>query len=87
VLDTVTLYRPVGCVHCAGTGYRGRVALYEVMPVQGRIRRLLASSTEEIFAAAVEQGMTTLRQDGIRLCLAGTSSLDEIRRVTGDRLV
>jgi type IV pilus assembly protein PilB len=81
------LYRAKGCVHCSGTGYFGRVALYEVMPVQGRIRRLIEASTEEIFAAAVEQGMTTLRQDGIRLCLEGVSSLDEIRRVTGDRLV
>jgi type II secretory ATPase GspE/PulE/Tfp pilus assembly ATPase PilB-like protein len=43
--------------------------------------------TEEIFAAAVEEGMTTLRSDGIRLCIEGTSSIDEIRRVTGDRLV
>ena len=82
----VALYRARGCVRCSGTGYRGRVALYEVMPIQGRIRRLVEASTEEIFAAAVEAGMKTLRQDGIRLCVAGISSLDEIRRVTGDRL-
>ncbi len=81
------LYRARGCVRCAGTGYSGRVALYEVMPVAGRIRRLIEASTEEIFAAAVEAGMITLREDGIRLCEAGVSSLDEIRRVTGDRLV
>lgn len=81
-----TLYQARGCGACAGTGYRGRVALYEVMSVHGRIRRLIEASTEEIFAAAVEEGMTTLRQDGMRLCLAGVSSLDEIRRVTGDRL-
>jgi type IV pilus assembly protein PilB len=81
------LFRARGCPRCAKTGYRGRVALYEVMPVQGRIRRLIEASTEEIFAAAVEDGMRTLRQDGVRLCLDGTSSLDEIRRVTGDRLV
>jgi len=81
------LYKAVGCTHCAGTGYKGRVALYEVMTVQGRLRRLIESgSTDEIFAEAVEQGMATLRQDGIRLALAGISSLDEIRRVTGDRL-
>jgi type II secretory ATPase GspE/PulE/Tfp pilus assembly ATPase PilB-like protein len=46
-----------------------RVALYEVIEVRGQIRRLIEASTEEIFAAAVEQGMTTLRQDGIRLRL------------------
>ena len=81
------LHKPVGCVQCSGTGYAGRVALYEVMEVRGRIRRLIEASTDEIFAAAVEQGMATLRQDGIRLCLAGISSLEEIRRVTGDRLL
>jgi type IV pilus assembly protein PilB len=83
--ERVALYRPVGCVACAETGYRGRVALYEVMPIQGQVRRLMGSSTEEIFAAAVEQGMKTLREDGIRQCLAGVTSLEEVRRVTGDR--
>jgi type II secretory ATPase GspE/PulE/Tfp pilus assembly ATPase PilB-like protein len=64
---------------------RSRVALYEVMPIQGRIRRLVQASKEEI-AAAVEEGMTTLRSDGMRLCLSGVSSIDEIGRVSGDRL-
>jgi len=82
-----TLFRARGCMHCAGTGYRGRAALYEVMTVHGNIRRLIGSSTEEIFAAAVEGGMSTLRQDGLRLVRDGVSSLDEIRRVTGDRIV
>jgi type IV pilus assembly protein PilB len=86
-LEGLTLHRAVGCSACAGTGYHGRVALYEVMPVAGRIRRLIEASTEEIFAAAVEAGMATLREDGIRLCRTGISSLDEIRRVTGDRLM
>jgi type IV pilus assembly protein PilB len=83
----VRLYRPKGCPQCAGTGFRGRAAIYEVMPIHGKLRRLIGGSTEDIFAAAVEQGMTTLRQDGIRLVLEGISSTDEIRRVTGDRLV
>jgi type IV pilus assembly protein PilB len=86
--DPIVLYKAVGCVQCSGTGYSGRVALYEVMELKGKVRRLIGSgSTDEIFAAAVEQGMTTLRQDGIRLCLAGVSSVEEVRRVTGDRLV
>ena len=77
------IYKSVGCIQCAGTGYTGRVALYEVMEMKGKVRRLVGSgSTDEIFAAALEQGMRTLRQDGIRLCLAGVSSLDEVRRVT-----
>ena len=81
------LYGPAGCAACSNTGYAGRVALYEVMTVQGRLRRMIESgSTEEIFAEATALGMATLRQDGYRLALAGISSLDEIRRVTGDRL-
>jgi type IV pilus assembly protein PilB len=83
--DDVSLYRAKGCVQCAGTGYRGRVALYEVMPLQGRTR-LMEASTEEILAAAVDQGMSTFRQEGMRRCAAGVTTLDEIRRVTGDRL-
>jgi general secretion pathway protein E len=61
------------------------VGLFEVMPIRGEIRRLVESSTEEIFAAAVEAGMTTMREDGIRLVLAGVTSLSELRRITGDR--
>jgi type IV pilus assembly protein PilB len=85
--DDVLLYAAVGCVKCQGTGYTGRVALREVMPVYGEVRALVESSAEEIFAAAVRQGMTTLRDDGMRLALTGVSSVDEIRRVTGIRLI
>jgi type II secretory ATPase GspE/PulE/Tfp pilus assembly ATPase PilB-like protein len=80
----VYLHRSKGCGRCGGTGFRGRVALYEVLPVTAEIRRLIDAPTDEIFAAAAQAGMTTLRQDGIRLCLEGVSSLSEIRRVTGD---
>ena len=84
--DPVVLYRAPGCARCSNTGYKGRVAMYEVMPIQGRLRGLIEASTEEIFAAAVQQGMKTMKQDGIRLCLEGIASLEEINRVTGDRL-
>ena len=83
----VVLHRAPGCPRCSNTGYKGRVAMYEVMPIQGRLRGLIEASTEEIFAAAVEQGMKTMKQDGIRLCLEGIASLEEINRVTGDRLL
>ncbi len=83
--EDVRLFHAIGCPDCGHTGYSGRVALYEVMALTGRLRRLIKSgSSEEIAEAAVAAGMTTLRQDGIRLVLAGISSLDEIRRVTGD---
>jgi type IV pilus assembly protein PilB len=78
------LYRAAGCTHCSNTGYRGRVAIYEVMPIRGEVRRSLGRTTEEIFAAAVAEGMTTLRDDAARLVVAGVSSLEEVRRVTGD---
>ena len=81
----IFLLRPKGCGRCGGSGYRGRVALYEVLPVTREIRGLLETSTDEIHHAAVQAGMTTLHQDGVRLCLEGVSSLEEIRRVTGER--
>jgi type IV pilus assembly protein PilB len=80
------LYEPAGCSRCSRTGYRGRVALYEIMPVQGRLRGLVRASTDEIFAAAVQEGMKTMKQDGLRLALEGVTALSEIHRVTGNRL-
>jgi type IV pilus assembly protein PilB len=85
--DVHRLYRAKGCDACLQTGYDGRVALYEAMSVEGNIRRLIDASTEEIFAAAVEQGMSTLRESGLRLSVTGVTSLEEARRVTGDRLL
>jgi len=86
VKRTHTLYRPNGCGACNDTGYTGRVGLFEVMPIEGDVRRLLHGSTEQIAEAAVAQGMLTLRQDGLRLCREGVTSLAEVRRVTSDRL-
>jgi type IV pilus assembly protein PilB len=80
------LWLAVGCGHCGGTGYRGRVPLFELLPIRGDVRGLVEDSADQIFAAAVRQGMRTLREDGLRLCRAGVSSLDEIRRVTGLRI-
>ena len=79
------LHRARGCLQCGGTGYAGRVALYELMPIHGLGRVLLDGSTDEIFEAAVAAGMRTLREDGVRLSLAGVTTLEEVRRITGDR--
>jgi type IV pilus assembly protein PilB len=78
-----TLYRAVGCSMCAKTGYRGRMALHEVMPVTEQIERLTIehSSVANIRTAAVEEGMLSLRLDGMSKVLAGHTSLDEILRV------
>jgi type IV pilus assembly protein PilB len=80
-----TLYRAKGCLQCGSTGYAGRVALYELMPVHGLGRVLLDGSTDEIFDAAVAAGMRTLREDGVRQSLSGVTTLEEVRRITGDR--
>jgi type IV pilus assembly protein PilB len=79
---TYPLRRPVGCDDCAGTGYRGRVALYEVLPIRGQVRDAIGGRSRDIHEAAVATGMRTLRQDGLRLCLEGLTSIDEVSRVT-----
>jgi type IV pilus assembly protein PilB len=81
-----TLHRGTGCLQCGGSGYSGRVAMYELMPIHGLGSLLIKGSTDEIFEGAREQGMRTLREDGLRLALAGVTSIDEVRRVTGDAI-
>jgi type IV pilus assembly protein PilB len=77
------LFRPVGCVACSRTGYRGRVALHEVMRVTEDIERLAVSrsSSAEIAAVAQQQGMITLRDDGWQKVALGQTSVEEILRV------
>jgi type IV pilus assembly protein PilB len=77
------LWRPVGCPQCAKTGYKGRLALHEVMIVSEEIERLAVTraSSTEIGAVAREQGMITLRQDGMDKVRAGRTTLEEILRV------
>jgi type II secretory ATPase GspE/PulE/Tfp pilus assembly ATPase PilB-like protein len=76
--------QPVGCHECGGTGYRGRVPLFEVMTMTDEIALLVTGSTREIEAMAISQGMSTLRQDGVRLAAAGITTLEEVRRVAGE---
>ncbi|MEI6693117.1 MAG: ATPase, T2SS/T4P/T4SS family [Actinomycetes bacterium] len=78
-----TLYRPIGCPSCSGTGYKGRLALHEVMMVNEEIERLAVehAPATEITAAALRSGMVTLRNDGLNKVLQGVTSIDEILRV------
>jgi type IV pilus assembly protein PilB len=78
-----TLHRPIGCQHCSNTGYRGRLALHEVMTVSEEIERLAVqrSSSADIARVAIEQGMITLRQDGWAKVMLGMTSIEEILRV------
>jgi type II secretory ATPase GspE/PulE/Tfp pilus assembly ATPase PilB-like protein len=80
------LYHPVGCRACGNSGYHGRTAIYEVLPVSSEIRKLIGRTTEEIHDEAVAAGMITLEQDGHRIALTGVTSLEEVRRVAGNSL-
>ncbi len=78
----------VGCSRCGGSGYRGRIGLYEVMSVDERIRTLVLEhgSVDEIAAAATESGMARLREDGLAKVRAGLTSIAEIERMTSSLL-
>jgi type IV pilus assembly protein PilB len=77
-------YEPVGCSRCAGTGYRGRLALYEVMTVSEPIRALILerSSVDDMVAVALSEGMQRLRDDGLRKVREGLTSIAEVERMT-----
>ena len=76
-------HRPVGCPACSSTGYRGRIGLYEVMLMSEEIERLTVerASSDAIRDVAVQQGMQTLRDDGLEKARAGLTSIEEIARV------
>ena len=77
------LYRPVGCRNCANTGYRGRLALHEVMPVSAEIESLTIrrAPAGEIREVAMAQGMYDLRADGLAKAAGGLTSVREVSRV------
>jgi type IV pilus assembly protein PilB len=78
-----TIYQPVGCPSCSNTGYRGRIAVHEVMTVTEEIERLAVAraSSAEIGRVARDQGMITLREDGWAKVQLGLTSVEEILRV------
>jgi type IV pilus assembly protein PilB len=78
-------YEPVGCRRCGGSGYRGRVGLYEVMKMSPEIQTLSLErkSAEMIRDVAVSQGMTRMRDDGLQKVRQGRTSMSEIARVIG----
>ncbi len=74
----------VGCRRCYGTGYSGRLGIFEVLPVTRQIKQAMTegATSDAIRDAAVGAGMTTLRQDGLRKVLRHLTTIDEVRRVT-----
>jgi type IV pilus assembly protein PilB len=81
-------YEPVGCSRCSGSGYRGRVGLYEVMTVSERIRGLILerAAVDDMVAVALEEGMLRLRDDGLQKVREGLTSIAEVERMTNSML-
>jgi type IV pilus assembly protein PilB len=83
-MRTAKVYRGMGCVTCNNTGYKGRVALYEVMRFHDTLKEMVlqGASAAELKAACIKTGMVTLRMAGIRKMLEGVTTGEEIMRVT-----
>jgi len=78
-----TLYRAVGCDHCDYQGYRGRMAIMELLKMDGELDEMIARrvTARELLKAAIAKGFRTLADDGIRRVLDGSTGLDELVRV------
>jgi type IV pilus assembly protein PilB len=78
-----TLCRTTGCDACAGKGYKGRMGLHEVMLMSEEIAKLAIAhaSAEEIEKVAIDQGMITLWNDGVRKIIMGQTTMEELQRV------
>lgn len=83
-LDEFTLYKGEGCDKCGGMGYKGRQGLYEVMNMTPGLRKLIMqeAGTDDLRDLAVEEGMLTLRMDGIKKLEKGVTTLDEVIKET-----
>jgi len=83
-MEELPTFRGKGCEQCQGSGLKGRQGLYEVMSMTPRLRKLIMQSAgaAEIQAAAIEEGMLTLRMDGWLKVLKGITPLDQVVRET-----
>jgi type II secretion system protein E len=83
-MEVVTLWRGKGCGACMNTGYKGRLAIYELLVIDDDIRELIITkaSVREIKALTVKKGMRNLRQDGLMKAKQGITTVDEVFRVT-----
>jgi type IV pilus assembly protein PilB len=84
-LDGFPLYRPVGCDRCV-KGYKGRVGLFQVMPISAEINRIILAGGDaiQLTRQAEREGICNLRESGLKKVKAGLTSLEEIERVTKD---
>jgi general secretion pathway protein E len=80
------LYKGLGCENCFDTGYRGRTGIFELLVIEDDIKELILKRTAShiIKAAAVQKGMSTLREDGLLKAQSGETTLEEVCRITQD---
>lgn len=83
--EKIEIYEPVGCEKCGGFGYKGRVAVFELLQVGSTIEEMTTPAIGEsvIFKQALKQGMVTMQQDGILKVISGVTTFDEVEEVTG----
>ena len=81
--ENIKIFKPVGCESCSSTGYRGRMGIHELMEGTPEVKLMIKkqANTEDIFNMALQQGMTTLKQDGIQKVFQGKTDISEVRRV------
>jgi type IV pilus assembly protein PilB len=83
--STPTIYEPGGngCSYCNGTGYRGRIGVYEIMSISPNIRQVIVNDggADEIQKVALAEGMTTLRLGAAKLVIQGVTSIAEVERI------
>lgn len=82
----INLYRGKGCTECADSGFLGRVGIFEVLPVSGRVSKLILTHADasEIERQAVEEGMIPMKQDGYLKAIEGITTIEEVLRVAQD---
>jgi type II secretory ATPase GspE/PulE/Tfp pilus assembly ATPase PilB-like protein len=79
----LTFYKPVGCEKCSGSGFKGRCGLHELLIANDKLKKLIQEHARvaEILAQCLEDGMRTLKQDGMQKCLSGVTHIKEVRSV------
>lgn len=80
----IKLFKGTGCPNCHNTGFLGRIGIFEVLPITKKIRESIikGSDSDQIFELAIQEGMTTMFEDGFQKVIAGLTTIEEILRVT-----
>ncbi len=81
---TISVYKGKGCEYCNNTGYKGRIAIYEVMPISDKIKEMILheASVNEIKQQAIREGMSTLRMSGLKKIKEGVTTIEEVMNAT-----